>query len=69
MADLSKMINALKKSPKKIVFTEGSDKRILEATERLSEDTFLQPVLVGKTGEIIEAAKDKKLDIRLIEHI
>lgn len=57
MADLSKMIDALKKSPKKIVFTEGADKRILEATERLSEDTFLKPVLVGKTGEIIEAAK------------
>ncbi len=58
MADLSKMVELLKKSPKKIVFTEGSDPRILEATERLSEDSFLQPVLVGKTEEIIEAAKN-----------
>lgn len=58
MADLSKMKEALKKSPKKIVFTEGSDVRILQATERLAEDSFLQPVLVGKTEEIIEAAKN-----------
>ena len=54
MADLSKMIEALKKNPKKIVFTEGTDERILKAAERLSEDSFLQPVLVGKKEEIIE---------------
>ena len=59
MADLSKMIAALKKSPKKIVFTEGTDERILKAAERLSEDSFLQPVLVGKKEEIIEAAKER----------
>ena len=58
MADLSKMVEALKKSPKKIVFTEGSDERILKATERLGEDSFLQPVLVGKKEEIIDAAKE-----------
>ncbi len=58
MADLSKMKEILKKNPKKIVFTEGSDVRILQATERLAEDDFLQPVLVGKTEEIIEAAKE-----------
>ena len=58
MADLSRMKEILKKNPKKIVFTEGSDVRILQATERLAEDDFLQPVLVGKTEEIIEAAKE-----------
>ena len=58
MADLSKMKEILKKNPKKIVFTEGSDVRILQATERLAEDDFLHPVLVGKTEEIIEAAKE-----------
>ena len=59
MADLSKMIEALKKNPKKIVFTEGADERILKATERLGEDSFLQPVLVGKKEKIIEAAKER----------
>lgn len=57
MADLSKMIDALKANPKRIVFTEGSDERILQAAERLSEDTFLQPVLVGDKTEIVSAAK------------
>ena len=42
------MIKVLKKSPKKIVFTEGTDPRILEASARLLSGTFLTPVLVGR---------------------
>ena len=41
------MIETLKKNPRKIVFTEGTDARILEATSRLVEGGFLTPVLVG----------------------
>ena len=43
-----KLIDILKKSPKKIVFTEGTDPRILEASARLLSGTFLTPILVGK---------------------
>ncbi|MFG6350043.1 MAG: phosphate acetyltransferase, partial [Oscillospiraceae bacterium] len=35
------MIQKLKKNPKKIVFTEGEDPRILEASARLLSGTFL----------------------------
>ena len=41
------LINTLKKNPKKIVFTEGTDPRVLEAASRLLAGTFLSPVLVG----------------------
>ena len=41
------MIEKLKQSPKTIVFTEGTDPRILEATSRLLAGNFLKPVLVG----------------------
>ena len=41
------LISILKKNPKKIVFTEGSDPRILEASSRLLASTFLSPILVG----------------------
>ena len=35
MFGFGQLIEVLKKSPKKIVFTEGSDPRILEASSRL----------------------------------
>ena len=41
------MIEKLKQSPKTIVFTEGTDARILEAAAELLKDSFLKPILVG----------------------
>ena len=38
------MIEVLKANPRKIVFTEGPDPRILEATDRLKKGGFLTPV-------------------------
>ena len=37
------LIDTLKKSPKRIVFTEGTDARILEASARLLAGTWLAP--------------------------
>lgn len=45
-----KLIDILKAHPRKIVFTEGTDPRILEASARLLSGTFLTPMLVGKEG-------------------
>ena len=44
------LIKKLKAHPRKIVFTEGTDPRILEASARLLSGTFLTPVLVGNPG-------------------
>ena len=52
----TKMINILKENPRKIVFPEGSDPRILEASARLLADGILTPILVGDAAEI-EAAQ------------
>ncbi len=46
------MIETLKANPRKIVFTEGHDARILEATARLVEGGFLTPVLIGNVDEV-----------------
>ena len=51
-----KLIEKLKADPKKIVFTEGTDARILEAASRLLADNFLTPVLVGNVDEVKAAA-------------
>lgn len=52
-----KMIDKLNDSPKTIVFTEGTDARILEASERLLKDKFLKPILVGNVEEVKAAAE------------
>lgn len=63
------LIEVLKKNPRKIVFTEGPDPRILEAAARLKKDGFLTPVLVGNVDEVKAAAKAGSFDIEGLEII
>ena len=58
------MIDQLKKNPKKIVFTEGTDERILEASSRLLASNFLQPILVGNPDEVMDAAEKAGYNVR-----
>ncbi|MDY5612726.1 phosphate acetyltransferase, partial [Dysosmobacter sp.] len=58
------LIKKLKAHPRKIVFTEGTDPRILEASARLLSGTFLTPVLVGSEAEIQKAAEEIGFNIR-----
>ena len=51
------LIEKLQKNPRKIVFTEGTDERILEAADRLLKGGFLTPVLVGNPDEVHAAAE------------
>ncbi len=51
------MINKLKTNPRKIVFTEGTDHRILEAASRLLTGNFLTPVLIGNKADVEKAAE------------
>lgn len=64
MFGFGQLIQILKKSPKKIVFTEGSDPRILEAASRLLASSFLSPILVGSEDEIFSAAEESGFNIR-----
>ena len=62
-----KLTEILKANPRKIVFTEGPDARILEAADRLKKDGFLTPVLVGNVDEVKAAAKAGNFDIDGLE--
>ncbi|PYZ91602.1 phosphate acetyltransferase [Salipaludibacillus keqinensis] len=46
-----------------IVFPEGTDERILEATVRLKAEGILNPILVGKEKDIQAKAAELKLDV------
>ena len=58
------LIQKLKKNPKKIVFTEGEDPRILEASARLLSGTFLTPILIGDPEKIHRVAEEECLNIK-----
>ena len=64
MQGFGMMIDKLKKDPKKIVFTEGTDARILEAASRLLAGNFLTPVLVGDPAEVEKASEEYGFNIR-----
>ena len=54
---LTKMIKSLKKHSRTIVFTEGSDNRILDAASKLTQEGIMKAILLGNVKEIKEAAK------------
>ena len=63
------MIETLKANPRKIVFTEGHDARILEATARLVEGGFLTPILIGNVDEVKATAAKGGFNIEGVEII
>ena len=69
MYGFGELISVLKKNPKTIVFTEGTDPRILEASSRLLASNFLHPILVGNEDEIYKGAEESGFNIRGAEII
>ena len=63
------LVEILKKNPRKIVYTEGTDARILESAARLKAGGFLTPVLVGNADEVKAAAAKGGFDIEGLEII
>ncbi|MFI3173172.1 MAG: phosphate acetyltransferase [Eubacteriales bacterium] len=52
-----KLIEVLRENPRKIVFTESTDPRILDATEKLLADELMGVILVGNPEEVKAAAE------------
>ncbi|MBE6985290.1 MAG: phosphate acetyltransferase [Ruminococcaceae bacterium] len=63
----NRLIDILKANPRKIVFTEGHDARILEAASRLKADGFLTPILIGNVETVKNNAADGGFDIEGLE--
>ena len=64
---LTEILKTLKEKRKKIVFTEGEDARILEATARLKKDDLMDILLVGNVEKVKAAAAEGGFDIEGIE--
>ena len=64
-----RLIAKLRETPRKIVFTEGHDARILEAAARLKKEGFLTPILIGNVQTVTDNAKAGGFDIEGLEII
>ena len=53
-----KMTEQLKSNPRTIVFTEGTDARILEAADKLTNGGILSVILIGEEDEVKKAAEE-----------
>lgn len=63
----NKLIEKLQANPRKLVFTEGSDPRILEAASKLNAEKFITPILVGNVEEVTAKAKEGNFNISGLE--
>lgn len=54
----TKMKNDLKEKNRTIVYTEGTDARILESADKLTREGVMDVILLGKVEEVKEAAKN-----------
>ena len=52
----TKLLNSLKETRRTIVFTEGTDARILEAADRLLKEDLMDVILIGNADEVAQAA-------------
>ena len=59
----------LRANPRKIVFTEGHDARILEAAAKLKQGGFLTPILIGQVEVVKAKAAECGFDIEGLEII
>lgn len=59
----AKLNEALRADPKTIVFTEGTDARILSAADRLLREELMGVVLVGEVDAVKAAAAEGGFDV------
>jgi len=57
------MINQAKRSPKRVVFPEGYNEKVLRASQIIVDEGFAQPVLLGKEDRIRQLIKEYDLHL------
>ena len=63
------VINKAKRSPKRIVFPEGTHPRILRAASHIAEENIAHPILLGRPDIIRELAQELDVSLEGIEII
>jgi phosphotransacetylase len=60
------LLEKLRRHPKRVVFTEGEDARVLRVAERLVREEVVAPILLGDRERIRALADSEGIDMRFI---
>ena len=63
------LLEQLRRHPKRVVFTEGEDHRVIEAAARLVNEQVVAPILLGNRERIREIAKEHNIPMTFIHVI
>ena len=63
------LFEAAKKSPRRIVYAEGEDERVLRAVQTIVDDGIAEPILIGRRPVIEARAKEMGLRIDFDESV
>jgi phosphotransacetylase len=63
---IQRLIGQLRNHPKRVVFTEGEDIRVIKAAARLVELEAVAPILLGRPERINALAKEHQIPMTLI---
>lgn len=63
------LLDQLRRHPKRVVFTEGEDVRVLTAAARLVENEAVAPILLGNRERIRTLAKENDISMKFIHTI
>ncbi len=66
---LAKIIKKVKKKPKKVIFPEGEDGRILKGAEMITRQRIAKVILLGNVKRILSKAKKLRLKLKDVEII
>jgi malate dehydrogenase (oxaloacetate-decarboxylating)(NADP+) len=56
------VLNKAKSNPKRVVLAEGEDEKMIRAANQLVEDDIAEPILIGRTKQILRKAEELGLD-------
>ena len=65
----TKLLTLLKRHPKRIVFTEGEDIRVIRVAARLVQEEVIAPILLGNKENIQALAKTENVSLSFIRII
>lgn len=63
------LLEQLRRHPKRVVFTEGEDERVIAAAARLVEEEVVAPILLGKRERIKAIAAKAGISLKLVHTI
>lgn len=63
------LLEQLRRHPKRVVFTEGEDVRVLEAASRLVKEEVVAPILLGNRERIRALAAEHSIPLKFIHLI